>query len=74
MLPGPPTVCPSCGREALQATSDGWTTNFLCHVCGRCWRYELGYVSEVDPGTCPGCADRDICMARVQFQEQVVEN
>jgi hypothetical protein len=54
MLPGPPTTCPECGETALEAVSDGWSTNFLCQGCGRCWRCELGYISQVDPTTCPG--------------------
>lgn len=48
----------------MQVVTSGWETNFLCRGCGRCWRYELGYVSQVDPRTCPGCPEGAICTSR----------
>ncbi len=56
--------CPACGDRELHAVTDGEMTNFLCERCGRCWHVELGYVSRVDPVTCPGCPFIDDCLAR----------
>lgn len=58
-----PTTCPECGAAGLRAVTDGERTNFLCPSCGCCWHLELGYVSRVDPATCPGCPWRYKCTA-----------
>ena len=50
-LPG----CPDCGPVKLHPVFDGERTNFYCPLCGSCWHAELGFVSRVDPGSCPGC-------------------
>lgn len=65
-LPGPETTCPGCGERGLQAVFNEWNTNYLCRLCRRCWRFEPGYVSELDPTTCPGCSQRHVCMARAE--------
>ena len=62
----PPMTCPGCNAVGLLAVSDGWDTNFLCPTCGACWHFELGWISRVDPTTCPGCPDRDVCLAATQ--------
>jgi hypothetical protein len=55
-------TCPGCAG-AIIATSDGEDTNFFCPSCGRCWHVEMGFVSSVDPGTCPGCRFHQVCEA-----------
>jgi hypothetical protein len=50
-LPG----CLNCGPVELHPVFDGELTNFYCPLCGSCWHLELGFVSRVYPGTCPGC-------------------
>lgn len=47
--------CLECGGESFHAISVGEETNFRCTDCGSCWHVELGWVSPVDPATCPGC-------------------
>ncbi|MGH9038361.1 MAG: hypothetical protein ACRD0O_21610 [Acidimicrobiia bacterium] len=39
-------------------------TNFLCRSCNRCWHVTLGWVHQVDRGTCPGCEWRFACASR----------
>jgi len=56
-------TCPECGRDVMEAVSDGEMTNFRCVGCGMCWHIELGWVNRVDPATCPGCEHRSECMA-----------
>lgn len=56
-------VCPTCEHNVMEAVSDGEMTNFRCLSCGACWHIELGWVSRVDPSTCPGCEHRTECMA-----------
>jgi DNA-directed RNA polymerase subunit RPC12/RpoP len=55
--------CPSCGQNVMEAVSDGEMTNFRCVTCGACWHIELGWVSRVDPATCPGCEHQAECVA-----------
>lgn len=62
---GPPETCPGCGGDRLRAVTDGEVTNFLCQGCGRCWHVSLGWVSRVDPLSCPGCPEREACLALV---------
>jgi hypothetical protein len=47
--------CLACGGESFHAISVGEETNFRCTDCGACWHLEFGWVSPVDPTTCPGC-------------------
>ena len=56
--------CPRCGNGRLQAVveSEG-TTNLLCRECGGCWHAEFEWSRKVDPLTCPGCDDREVCQA-----------
>ena len=55
-------ACPRCEGEVHESVSDGETTNFRCLACGACWHVELGYISRVAPGTCPGCEHRQQCL------------
>ena len=55
--------CPECSNGRLQPVSDGDRTNFLCDRCGICWHAEVDAVSRVNPSTCPGCPQRDVCQA-----------
>jgi len=59
-LPG----CPECGPVELFPVFDREVTNFLCPLCGSCWHVELGYISRVDPDTCPGCQFQLVCRER----------
>lgn len=63
-LPGAGTRCPGCSERGLQAVFNDWETNFLCRSCKRCWRFDLGFVSEVRPSACPGCNQRSVCLAQ----------
>ena len=58
--------CPECGGGRLTAVSDGGRTNFFCEDCALCWHVELGWVSRVNPGTCPGCSKRGQCLGRAR--------
>src|SRR5262245_57689506 len=60
---GAVTACPECAGQ-LRAVSDGEMTNLWCGRCGRCWHLELGWMSRVDPVSCPGCAKFRKCLAR----------
>ena len=54
--------CPRCGSERLQPVGPtAGTTNLLCAACRRCWAQEYGYLIEVNPLACPGCASRNVC-------------
>jgi hypothetical protein len=57
--------CPECGGERMRVTSDGEATNLLCLSCHRCWHPEAGFISPVDPRTCPGCNSMNLCLGRV---------
>lgn len=57
--------CPDCRSGQFQVVSDGETTNMLCLSCHRCWHPEAGYLSRVDPLTCPGCPSRAICLCPI---------
>lgn len=60
--------CPECGNGVLRPVSDSERTNFLCETCGRCWHPELGWVTRVDPTSCPACAWRETCLgARARY-------
>jgi putative membrane protein len=67
---GPLAECPSCGSIRLVAVHNGDEANFLCEGCGRCWHVGLARVSRVDPLACNGCRHREICLARVQDDEE----
>jgi len=56
--------CPRCWSTHVRyvETVDG--TNMLCMGCQRCWRFEMGYLVEVNPLVCPGCADPSLCRQR----------
>ena len=56
-------ACPGCGAVTLTAVSDGESTNFFCGTCEKCWRLELGWVSRIEPRTCPGCYLSSRCAA-----------
>jgi hypothetical protein len=53
-------TCPAC-LGALEPTASEGRANFLCTSCGCCWHMLLGYLSVVDPRTCPGCRLRGLC-------------
>jgi hypothetical protein len=57
--------CPDCGRTEFRVVSDGEAVNFLCLSCQRCWHPEAGYLSRVDPLTCPGCSARSLCLCPI---------
>lgn len=40
-------ACPACGRDDIEAVSDGEDTHFLCRSCDRYWHVELGWVWQV---------------------------
>lgn len=65
-------VCPNCGSSRFEAVTDGDDVNFLCLSCALCWHVELGYVSRVDPVTCPGCDHHEECLAR-EWGRRLVE-
>ena len=65
-------ACPNCGASEFETVNDGDDVNFLCLSCGLCWHVELGYVSRVDPVTCPGCDRHDECLAR-EWGRRLVE-
>ena len=56
--------CPECGNGRLQEVVDGeGTTNLLCRGCGGCWHVGFEWSRRVEPLTCAGCNDRDVCQA-----------
>ena len=61
---GPLGSCPSCDGTEFLAVDNGEETNFWCSTCGRCWHLSLGWISLVEPATCPGCSLREQCLAR----------
>jgi hypothetical protein len=63
MASDPLPTCPECGEGHLVAMSNEEGTNLFCPTCATCWHVELGWVSRVDPATCPGCAHRALCTA-----------
>jgi hypothetical protein len=65
--------CPTCGQHTFECVTDGEMTNFLCLNCHMCWHVELGYVSHVDPQTCPGCHNYEDCMRRARVTETLFE-
>ena len=58
-------ACPECGSTELSVAFDGEQTNFFCESCGQCWLISMGWVSRVNPLTCPGCGRQDECLARL---------
>lgn len=54
MLPQPPTRCPACDAWALSIVRADQDVHFTCEECNRCWRFELGYASEIDADVCSG--------------------
>lgn len=58
-------TCPACGTEGLLPVRSGGAVNFACTTCGCCWHLELGWVSRLDPGSCPACVERGICLGVV---------
>jgi hypothetical protein len=54
--------CPHCGNDVLEAVSDGFQTNFLCHKCSTCWHWGLGSMLPVPVLTCPGCEHKPECL------------
>lgn len=53
--------CPSCGATELYPVPAGDSVNLLCPSCLSCWHEEVGSVTQVDPGLCPGCQFELIC-------------
>ena len=53
--------CPRCWSERLRLVETANSTNVLCTGCHRCWQFEAGYLIEVNPYACSGCADRSLC-------------
>jgi hypothetical protein len=58
-----PRRCPRCWSERLRLVETAGATNLLCTSCHRCWRFEAGYLVEVNPLACSGCVDRSLCRA-----------
>ena len=56
--------CPRCWGEGLRAVQSAGGMNLFCTACHRCWRLETGYLIEVNPYACSGCAARNLCRAR----------
>lgn len=46
------------------AVKDDDDTNLVCVGCWLCLRLERGFLSVVDPATCPGCVLVDECRRR----------
>jgi len=63
-------TCPECGSDDLVAVHDGRGTNIFCKACGACWRMSMGWVTRVNPLTCPGCSRRDECLAMQAAHER----
>jgi hypothetical protein len=57
--------CPECGKDQFRVVTDGEDTNMLCLSCYRCWHPEAGFLSPVDPLTCPGCAGLALCLTPI---------
>jgi hypothetical protein len=57
--------CPECGGSQLRVVTDGEMTNMLCLSCHRCWHPEAGFLSRVDPFTCPGCSNLGLCLSPI---------
>src|SRR5438552_14030713 len=57
------TECPDCGSDRLSAVCDGHHTNFFCESCAACWLLTVGWITRVDPETCPGCVRQSECLA-----------
>jgi DNA-directed RNA polymerase subunit RPC12/RpoP len=57
-----PDRCPECGSEDLVQAVDGERTSYLCQTCHRCWHWELGWMSLVDPRDCHECGFRVLCL------------
>jgi hypothetical protein len=56
--------CPRCWSERLRVVEPAGGPNLFCTGCHRCWRPEAGYLVEVNPYACSGCAARNLCRAR----------
>jgi nitroimidazol reductase NimA-like FMN-containing flavoprotein (pyridoxamine 5'-phosphate oxidase superfamily) len=67
-------ACRSCGWARLLPVNDGELTNFLCPNCGVCWHVEQGWMSRVDPTTCPGCRHRNVCTRAFLADALTIEN
>jgi hypothetical protein len=66
-------VCPECGSDRLRAIRSGDDANFFCESCSSCWHLSMGWVRRVDPLTCPGCARRSECLARLAVRGETVD-
>lgn len=53
-------TCPAC-LGSVQPTVAHEQVNFVCTSCGCCWHLFLGYLSLIDPRTCPRCALSPLC-------------
>jgi hypothetical protein len=62
-------ACPECHSKDLCAVHDGRGTNVYCNSCGACWSMSLGWVTRVNPSTCPGCGRRAECLAKQKADE-----
>ncbi|MEW6470899.1 MAG: hypothetical protein AB1679_01395 [Actinomycetota bacterium] len=56
--------CLRCWSEDLRPVESAGGTNLFCTGCHRCWRFEDGYLVEVNPYACSGCANRSLCRQR----------
>lgn len=67
-------TCPSCDTDGLQPVGAAGDVNFACTTCGCCWHLELGWVQRVDPGSCPACRERGICLgvSLVDLRDELV--
>ena len=61
-------ACPGCGSDRLSLVYDGYDTNFFCESCGACWFVSMGWVSRVNPLTCPACSSQSECLARLEVR------
>lgn len=59
-----PRRCPRCWSDHLRPVESAGSTNLFCSGCHRCWRFEDGYLVEVNPYACSGCANRSLCRQR----------
>ena len=50
---GPFDTCPECLGPLTPVPSFD-EVNFYCPDCNACWHVSMGYLTRLDPATCPG--------------------
>jgi len=50
---GPFDTCPQC-LGPLTPVAHFDEVNFYCPDCNACWHVSMGYLTRLDPATCPG--------------------